>query len=109
MMRDKLVRAVEDPLFKQTLMLGVEGLISSSQTLMLVGIDVNELITLALQSVNSQLNAAAYEITDLDALLQEAQMMGDEVVETQQGETGNVTPDSTEVDDSSKGNFGEPN
>jgi hypothetical protein len=87
-------------------MLGVNGLIDSARLLTSVGVDVNELITLALKNVNQQLNGAAYEITDLDALLQEAQAMGDEVVKTPQGETGHVTP-TTEVDDSSKGDFRE--
>jgi hypothetical protein len=105
MMRDKLRGSVSDPYFRLTLMLGVNGLIDASRQLTSIGIDVNKLITLALKDISSQLNNAAYEITDLDALLQEAQAIGDEVVETQEI-TGTVTPNTTEEsDNSSKRDF----
>jgi len=100
MMRDKLLSAIRDPYFKLTLMLGVNGLTDAARHLSSVGINVNDLISEALKSINLQLSDAAYEITDLDALLQEAQAIGDEIVETpQQTKQGTVTPTSTEEDD----------
>lgn len=107
-MRDTLLRAIRDPYFKTNLLHGVNGLIESARILTRIGIDVNKLVMLALKDINSQLNDAAYEITDLDALLKESQAIGDEVVEKPQTEKGPVTPTPTEKDDNqSKGNFGE--
>lgn len=105
-MRDKLRGSISDPYFRLTLMLGVNGLIDAGRQLTSIGIDVNKLITLALKDVSLQLNDAAYEITDLDALLRESQAIGDEVVETKEVKTGNVTPNTHEGDNSSKRDFG---
>lgn len=88
MMREKLLVSIQDPLFKLTLMYGVNGLIESSRVLTSLGIDVTKLIAQALKDTNSQLSDAAYEITDLDALLQEAQAIGDDFVETPETEAG---------------------
>jgi len=72
-MRDKLLNAVKSQHFKLTLMLGTNGLIESAQILTSLGLDVNEFVTQALKSINVQLNSAAYDITDLEKLLEEAQ------------------------------------
>jgi hypothetical protein len=100
-MRDKLRRAIPDPYFKLTLMIGINGLIDSARHLISIGIDVNPIISEAVREINLQLSAAAYEITDLDALLQDAQAIGDEIVKTEQTEEGFVTPTTTETDDDS--------
>ena len=106
MMRDKLREAAKSPLFRLTMSAGINSLTFAARTLSSIGIDVTDDVKVALQSINQQLNDAAYEITDLDELLKEAQAIGDEVVEKPQtNETGDATP-TTEIGDSSEGNFG---
>jgi hypothetical protein len=108
MMRDSLKKAAESPYFQLTMSVGINNLLAAAKILSSIGIDVNHLITQALQSINEQLTDAAYSVTDLDELLKQAQAIGDEeVVETQSQEAGNVTP-TKESGDSSKGNFGKP-
>lgn len=106
-MRDLLRGSVKDPYFRLTLMLGVNGLIDASRQLTSIGIDVNTLIEQALKDISSQLNDATYEITDLDALLSEAQAVGDEVVETHKEikKTGTEPTGTQEDVDSGKRDF----
>ncbi len=98
-MRDRLRDAVKDPYFRLTLMVGIHGLIDAARHLSSIGIDVNEFITQALKDVSLQLNDAAYAVTDLDALLNEARAIGDEVVKKPQAKEGIITPTSIEEDD----------
>lgn len=109
-MRDNLKRAAGEPYFKLTLMLGVNGLIEAARVLSSIGIDVNALVEEALKSINSQLTDAAYEMTDLDGLLKEAQAIGDDVVQIPEetSEGGRATPKTEDGGNSSKGNLREP-
>lgn len=94
MMRDSLKKAAQSPYFQLTMSVGINNLLAAAKILSSIGIDVNDLITQALQSINDQLTDAAYSVTDLDELLQQAQAIGDEVVEESEkkSQTGNVTP-----------------
>ena len=77
-MRDNLKRATGDPYFKPTLMLGVNGLVEAARVLTTIGIDVNALIEETLNSINIQLTSTAYEMTDLEKLLEEARNIGND-------------------------------
>ena len=104
-MRERLKNAAGTPQFNTLLMVGVQHLVSAARTLNLVGVDVNELIEEALHSCQKQLSDAAYEMTDLDELLNHAQAMGDEVAEKESPE-GPVSGETPSNQDSSKGDFG---
>ena len=61
--------------------------------------EIRKRIEEALKSINLQLAGAAYEITDLDVLLQEAQAIGDEIVEIPEIKTGTQTEPSTTTEE----------
>ena len=104
-MREELQRAAGDPLFKLTLMFGVKNLINAARAFSSIGIDVCPLITEALKSISSQLTGAAYEMTDLNELLKDARVIGDEVGKKQL--PGPVTPTKTqESDNQNQRDFG---
>lgn len=107
MMRDKIREAAKSPLFRLTMLAGINSLTSAARTLSTIGIDVTKDVEQALQTINQQLSEAAYAETDLDELLKEAQAIGDEVEKTPSvKKTGNVTPTRKKGGDSGKGNFG---
>ena len=105
MMRERLKNAAGTPQFKTLLMVGVQHLVSATRTLSLIGIDVNELIEEALRSCQKQLNDAAYEMTDLDELLNHAQAMGDEVAQEERPERP-ISGETSANQNSSEGDFG---
>jgi predicted ATP-grasp superfamily ATP-dependent carboligase len=90
-------------------MLGVNNLVEAARRLSSVGIDVNDLIEETLRSINKQITELAYKITDIDDLLNEAQSIGDEIVQTEEEtqQKGTATPNTEKNGDSSKGHFGE--
>jgi len=85
-MRDSLQKAASTPYFKLAVDVGLQNLISAAQVFSSVGIDISTHITGALQAIHSQLSDAAYEVTDLDELIEQAQAIGDSKVVTQEKE-----------------------
>lgn len=94
-MRDKLLSAVESPYFKPTLITCVKKLIEASQLLSIIGIDINTQVSNVLLSINAQLQDAAYSITDIHELIQEARSIGDEEIVKKPQKEGGSTPPST--------------
>lgn len=80
MMGDSLNKAAQTPYFQQAVSVGIQSLIGAAQILSSVGIDITKNTAETLRAIHSQLTAAAYEVTDLDALLKTAQDIGNEVV-----------------------------
>lgn len=76
MMGDSLKKAAQTPYFQQAVSVAIQSLIGAAQILSSVGIDITKDTTDALRSIHSQLTAAAYEVTDLDELLKQAQALG---------------------------------
>ena len=97
-MRDKLIQSVHEDSFREDLMSGVNGLIQAARILTSLGIDVNCFITQALENVNSQINGIAYEVSNLDELLLEAQNLGDEVVKESQTRPQGSTPRTSQTE-----------
>ena len=100
-MRESLQIAAKSPYFQLTMSVGIQNLLAAAKVLSSIGVDVNVYIEEALKSINHQLTDAAYESTDLDELLEQAQAIGDEVAEKSEETTGNATPTSKKGGDSS--------
>jgi len=100
-MRDKLIQSAHEESFREDLMSGVNGLILAARILTSLGVDVNYFVTQALEAVNAQINGVAYEVSNLDELLKQAQAIGDEVVqESQTRPQGSIEPRPKKNDDS---------
>jgi hypothetical protein len=81
-MSDILKNADNNPLFRPAINTAISLLTESARILKEIGVDVTPQLTSVLQAISKQLADAAYEATDLDALLAEAQALGDDVVKT---------------------------
>ena len=80
-MRDSIKNAVQTPYFQLAVSIGIQSLLGAAQTLSSVGIDITGNVADTLRKIHSQLTDAAYEVTDLDELLRQAQDIGrDKVV-----------------------------
>lgn len=80
-----IIKNVEkNPLFRLTINTAISLLTECANMLRRIGVDVTPEITSVLQAVNKQLADAAYEATDLGALLVEAQALGDDVVKAKE-------------------------
>ena len=77
MMRDSLRLAAKSPHFQLTMSHGINNLLAAAKLLSSIGIDVTDPLADALRSINAQLTDAAYDVTDLDKLLEEANSIGE--------------------------------
>ena len=108
MMRDRLIQAAKDPSFKLILNLSLQNLITASRSLSAMGIDIREDVRSALQSISDQVTLAAYDVTNLDALLEESQAIGDQNIVQKKKTRPPARTETEENIDKSTGNIREP-
>jgi hypothetical protein len=78
--------AAKNPYFQQAVSVGIQNLLAAAQVLSSVGIKITSNIADTLREIHVQLTDAAYEVTNLDELLKQAQEIGRNEVVAQKKE-----------------------